>query len=57
MEINLLESIAIYLHFQRHEDEKDPRILKLLNKIEKDLYDHLSIQEIENIEVYYKETI
>jgi len=57
MEINLLESIAIYLHFRKCEAEDDPRILKLLNKIEKDLYDHLSIQEIENLEVYYKETI
>jgi len=25
--------------------------------MEKELYEHLSIQEIENLEVYYKETL
>lgn len=57
MEINLLESIGVYLFFRSHENELDPRLLKLLNKIEKNLYEQLSIHEIENLEVYYKETI
>lgn len=57
MELNLLEIIGIYLNLRKSGQGLDPRLLKLLNKIEKELYEHLSIQEIENLEVYYKETL
>ena len=57
MELNLLEKIAIFILLRRHESELDIRLLKLMNKIEKELYQHLSIQEIEKIEDYYQETI
>lgn len=57
MELTLLETIGLFIQLRNNEEKLDTRMLKLLNKLEKNIYTQLSIQEMENIEVYYKETI
>ena len=49
--------IALYLLLQKHEDELDSTLKPLFHTLQKDLFEELSIEEIESLEDLYKNKI
>lgn len=49
--------VALYLILQKHEEELDPNLQVLFNRIQGELFTSLSIEEMENLEELYKNKI
>ncbi len=51
--IDKTEIIGLYLFFKKNEKSIDKKLLPLINRIEKELFEILTIDEYENIETLY----
>jgi hypothetical protein len=49
-----MSAVGLYLFLQKHEEELDGRTLALLNDLERELFRHLSIEEMERLEKAYR---
>lgn len=54
VEIQKSEIVPLYLCLKNLERELDPRLLTVLDRLEKFLYQHLSVEEIENLPELYR---
>lgn len=45
--------VGLYLFLRRHEEELDTNTLAALNELERELFNHLSIEEMEQLEESY----
>lgn len=57
MELGDRETVALYLFLQKREDELDDTLFTLFTKIQKRLYEELSIEEMESIEDLYQKKV
>jgi uncharacterized protein YcgL (UPF0745 family) len=48
--------VGLYLFLRHHEEELDANTLKVLNSLERELFHHLSIDEMERLEEAYRES-
>ena len=55
--IDSLEMIGLYLFLKDHEQLIDDRLQRLLRRLEGQLYEHLSIEEIEDLPNLYGKNI
>ena len=53
IELNEREAAGLYLQLKKSSDELDITLRRLLTRLEKELYAHLSIQQLENLEELY----
>ncbi len=51
------ELVAVYLLLKKDDSDLDPAQLSVKNRIEKVLFESLSIEEIESIEELYKKNV
>lgn len=49
--------VALYLMLQKHEEDLDPNLQVLFNRIQGELFTSLSIEEMETLEELYKNKI
>lgn len=49
------ELVGVYLFLKRQEEELDPTLDGVIGRIEKYLYGHLSVEEVESLDVLYRE--
>jgi len=47
------EIMGLYLNLKRQENSLDPTLLNLLSRIERLLYENISVEEIENLSKHY----
>jgi hypothetical protein len=54
IDLNEREAAGLYLELKKRDEELDITLCRLLTRIEKELYAHLSIQQLENLEELYR---
>lgn len=47
------EIVGLYLYLQKEDQRLDPILNRLFNRIEDDLYNRLSIEQLENLKELY----
>ncbi|MFP3958731.1 MAG: hypothetical protein ACLFM6_02345 [Spirochaetaceae bacterium] len=47
--------VALYLFLRRYEEELDATMLGVLNTVERELFGRLSVDEMEQLDDYYRE--
>ncbi|MFP4011099.1 MAG: hypothetical protein ACLFUM_05315 [Spirochaetaceae bacterium] len=47
--------VALYLFLRRYEEELDAAMLGVLNTVERELFGRLSVDEMEQLDDYYRE--
>lgn len=57
IQVEKKEIIALYLLMQRHEEELDSVLQNIYMKLQQNLFNSLSIEEIESLEELYKNKI
>ncbi len=57
MNLNNREIVGIYLLLEKNEEKVDKDMQKLKDRIERFLYEHISIEEMENLEEKYRHKI
>jgi hypothetical protein len=57
MKLTNREIVGIYLVLTKHEETIDSDMQKLKDRIERFLYEHISIAEMENLEQNYQQKI
>ena len=57
MSIDGQEVVALYVFLRQHETELDTRTLALYERLERQLHNRLSIEQMENIESIYEQGI
>jgi hypothetical protein len=55
VELRGMPAVGLYLFLQRHEEELDGHTLAVLNDLERELFRHLSIEEMERLETAYRD--
>ena len=53
--ISLRETMGLYLYLKPHEMELDEQVIRCLRRLEKELYQRLTIDELENLRASYQE--
>ena len=48
------EIVGLYLYLQKEDQRLDPILNRLFNRIEDDLFNRLSIEQLENLEQLYE---
>jgi hypothetical protein len=57
MNLTNREIVGIYLLLEKNEEKVDKDMQKLKDRIERFLYEHISIEEMENLEEKYRRKI
>jgi hypothetical protein len=55
VEIGGQHAVGLYLFLRAHEDELDGNTLAVLNNLERELFRHLSIDQMERLDEAYRE--
>ena len=56
-ELSPSETLGLYILLRRREEELDEAMVALFDRLERYLYDRLSIEQIERIETMYEDEI
>ena len=53
--VSLRETMGLYLRLKTHEMELDDQVIRFLRKLENELYQRLTIDELENLQKSYQD--